>query len=105
MNKAQLIDAMVENSDLTKSVAAQALDAFIVSVTKALAAGYSVALVGFGTYSVKPRAARTGRNPKTGEPIQIAQAVIPNFKAGKLLKDAVAIGANAAAIVEEDLVE
>jgi DNA-binding protein HU-beta len=98
VNKAQLIDAIAESSDLTKSMAGQALDAFIGSVTKALAAGDSVALVGFGTFSVKSRAARTGRNPKTGEPIQIAEAVIPSFKAGKLLKDAVALVAEEEAI-------
>ena len=102
MNKAQLIDAIVESSDLTKSMAGQALDAFISSVTKALAGGDSVALVGFGTFSVKSRAARTGRNPKTGEPIQIAEATIPNFKAGKILKDAVAEGSNTA-VAEEAL--
>jgi DNA-binding protein HU-beta len=102
VNKAQLIDAIVESSDLTKSMAGQALDAFIASVTKALAAGESVALVGFGNFSVKSRAARTGRNPKTGAPIQIAEAVIPIFKAGKILKDAVAQG-SAAQVAEEAL--
>lgn len=93
VNKAQLIDAMVESSDLTKAVAGQALDAFIGSVSKALASGESVVLVNFGNFSVKSRAARTGRNPKTGQPIQIAASLIPTFKAGKLLKDAVAMPA------------
>jgi DNA-binding protein HU-beta len=105
VNKAQLIDSIVDASDMTKSMAGQALDAVIASITKALASGDSVALVGFGTFSVKSRAARTGRNPKTGEPIHIAEAVIPNFKAGKLLKDAVTAGATSAkaALAEEAL--
>ena len=89
MNKSDLIDAMAVSSDLSKAAAGRALDAMTDAITKALQDGDQVALVGFGTFSVKDRAARTGRNPQTGEPIQIAAAKIPGFKAGKSLKDAV----------------
>ncbi|MFT7491626.1 MAG: DNA-binding protein HU-beta [Pseudohongiellaceae bacterium] len=89
MNKAELIDSIAASADIPKAAAGRALDAVIESVQGALQKGDSVALVGFGTFSVKDRAARTGRNPQTGQPIQIAAAKIPNFKAGKSLKDAV----------------
>lgn len=89
MNKAELIDSIAASADIPKAAAGRALDAVIESVQGALKNGESVALVGFGTFSVKDRAARTGRNPQTGAPIQIAAAKIPNFKAGKSLKDAV----------------
>ena len=89
MNKAELIDSIAASADIPKAAAGRALDAVIESVQGALKNGESVALVGFGTFSVKGRAARTGRNPQTGAPIQIAAAKIPNFKAGKSLKDAV----------------
>jgi len=89
VNKSDLIDAMAASSDLSKAAAGRALDAMTDAITKALQDGDQVALVGFGTFSVKDRAARTGRNPQTGEPIQIAAAKIPGFKAGKSLKDAV----------------
>lgn len=89
MNKTELIDAIASQADLPKAAAARALDAFIDSVTGALKAGDSVTLVGFGTFDVKERAARTGRNPQTGNPISIAAAKVPGFKAGKGLKDAV----------------
>ena len=89
MNKAELIDSIAASTDIPKAAAGRALDAVIESVQGALKKGESVALVGFGTFSVKDRAARTGRNPQTGQPIQIAAAKIPNFKAGKSLKDAV----------------
>lgn len=89
MNKAQLVDAVAEAADLPKNIATKALDAMLDNITKALAAGDIVALMGFGTFSVKERAARTGRNPKTGEPINIAATNVPGFKAGKALKDAV----------------
>lgn len=89
MNKAELIDSIAASADIPKAAAGRALDAMIESVQGALQKGDSVALVGFGTFSVKDRAARTGRNPQTGEPIQIAAARIPSFKAGKSLKDAV----------------
>ena len=89
MNKSELIDAIAASADLSKASAGRALDAVTDSITAALKNGDQVALVGFGTFVVKERAARTGRNPKTGEPIEIAAANIPSFKAGKALKDAV----------------
>jgi len=89
MNKSELIDAMAESAELTKADAGRALDAFINTVTGALSSGDSVALVGFGTYSVKERAERKGRNPQTGREITIQAAKVPSFKAGKSLKDAV----------------
>lgn len=89
MNKSQLIDAIAEASALTKADAGRALDGFLSSVTKSLSNGNSVALVGFGTFSVKHRAERKGRNPQTSEEITIKAANIPSFKAGKSLKDAV----------------
>ena len=89
MNKSELIDAIAESADLTKAVAGRALDGFLGAVTSALSKGDSVALVGFGTYSVKERAERKGRNPQSGEEITIKAAKIPAFKAGKSLKDAV----------------
>ena len=89
MNKSELIDAMAGASQLTKADAARALDGFLKSVETALKAGDSVVLVGFGTFEVKERAERKGRNPQTGEEITIKAAKIPSFKAGKSLKDAV----------------
>ncbi len=89
MNKSELIDAVAASADLSKASAGRALDAALEAVTGALKNGDSVALVGFGTFSVKERAARTGRNPQTGNPIEIAAATVPAFKAGKALKDAV----------------
>ncbi|MEJ2044219.1 MAG: DNA-binding protein HU-beta [Reinekea sp.] len=89
MNKSELIDAVAAAADLSKAAAGRALDAMVDSVTEALKEGDQVVLVGFGTFSVKERAARTGRNPQTGEPIEISAAKVPSFKAGKALKDAV----------------
>jgi DNA-binding protein HU-beta len=89
MNKSELIDAIAESAELTKADAGRALDGFISAVTKALSGGDTVALVGFGTYAVKERAERKGRNPQTGAEITIKSAKIPSFKAGKSLKDAV----------------
>ncbi len=88
MNKTQLVENIAENADISKAAAGRALDAFIEAVSGSLKADESVALVGFGTFSVRTRAARTGRNPKTGEEIQIAEAKVPAFKAGKALKEA-----------------
>lgn len=88
MNKSELIDAIATGADLSKAAAGRALDATLDAMTKTLASGDSVSLVGFGTFSVKERAARTGRNPRTGEPIQIAASKNVAFKAGKALKDA-----------------
>jgi len=89
MNKSELIDAIAESSELTKADAGRALDGFISAVTSALGKGDAVALVGFGTFAVKERAERKGRNPQTGEEITIKAAKIPSFKAGKALKDSV----------------
>jgi DNA-binding protein HU-beta len=89
MNKSELIDAIAAASELTKSDAGKALDGFLEAVKTALSKGESVALVGFGTFSVKQRAERKGRNPQTGNEIIIKAAKIPAFKAGKTLKDVV----------------
>ncbi|RZQ53984.1 DNA-binding protein HU [Pseudoalteromonas phenolica] len=89
MNKAQLVEKMAADAEISKAAAARALESFTGAVTNSLKEGNSVALVGFGTFSVKERAARTGRNPQTGAEIQIAAANIPSFKAGKGLKDTV----------------
>ena len=89
MNKSELIEAVAESADIPKAVAARALDAMVESVTDSLKKGESVSLVGFGTFTIKERAARTGRNPQTGQPIEISAAKVPSFKAGKALKDAV----------------
>ncbi len=89
MNKSELIDGIAASADLSKASAGRALDAALDAITGALKEGDSVALVGFGTFAVKARAARTGRNPQTGNPIEIKAANVPGFKAGKALKDAV----------------
>ena len=89
MNKADFIEAVADGAELTKADAGRAVDAMIAAVTKALKKGDTVTLVGFGTFQVRKRAARTGRNPKTGESIKIAASQTPAFKAGKALKDAV----------------
>ncbi|MEW6996682.1 nucleoid-associated protein HU-beta [Colwelliaceae bacterium BS250] len=89
MNKSQLIEKIAAGADISKAAAGRALDSFITAVSDELKAGEQVALVGFGTFSVRDRAARTGRNPQTGAAIEIAAAKIPAFKAGKALKDAV----------------
>lgn len=89
MNKSELVSAIAEKSGISKSVAAKALDGFIESVTGALKKGDTVTLVGFGTYYVGERAARNGRNPKTGETIKIKASKTPKFRAGKNLKESV----------------
>ena len=89
MNKSELIEKMAQSADMTKADAERALNSLVSTVTEELAKGGDVSLVGFGTFKVNDRAARTGRNPQTGETIQIAAANIPAFKAGKALKDAV----------------
>lgn len=89
MNKSQLIDKIAAGADISKAAAGRALDSMIDAVTEALKKDDQVALVGFGTFSVRERSARTGRNPQTGETIQIAAAKVPSFKAGKALKDAI----------------
>ena len=89
MNKAELIDAIAEGAELSKNDAARALDATIAAITGALKNGDNVTVVGFGSFTVRTRAARTGRNPKTGAEIPIAASQNPVFKPGKALKDAV----------------
>lgn len=89
MNKGELIEAVAAAADLSKSDATKAVDAVVDSITRALKKGDQVAIVGFGTFSVKERAARSGRNPATGATIQIPASRAPGFKAGKALKDAV----------------
>ena len=89
MNKSELIEAIAASADIPKASAARALDAMVDSVTDSLKKGDSVSLVGFGTFHVKERAARTGRNPQTGQPIEIKAAKVPGFTAGKALKASV----------------
>ncbi|EEX67061.1 DNA-binding protein [Vibrio metoecus] len=89
MNKTQLIDFIAEKADLTKAQAKAALEATLGAVEGALKDGDQVQLIGFGTFKVNHRSARTGRNPKTGEEIKIAAANVPAFVAGKALKDAI----------------
>ncbi|KMK97650.1 transcriptional regulator HU subunit alpha [Aeromonas enteropelogenes] len=89
MNKSQLMDKIADGADISKAAAGRALDAFIDAVGEALKEGDQVALVGFGTFAVRERAARSGRNPQTGATIEIAAGKVPAFKAGKALKDAV----------------
>lgn len=89
MNKSDLVDAVAAESGLTKADAAKAVDALFNAVTDALKKGDEVRLVGFGTFAVSERAARTGKNPRTGEAIEIAASKQPKFKPGKALKDAV----------------
>lgn len=89
MNKAELIDAVSVQAGLQKAEATRAVDAVFDSIASALKSGDTVALLGFGTFVVKARAARAGRNPRTGETIEIAASKVPGFKAGKALKDAV----------------
>jgi len=89
VNKTELIDAIAASADLSKADAGRALDAVVDAVTDTLKKGDQVSLVGFGTFAVKHRAAREGRNPQTGATIQIKASNVPGFKAGKALKDAV----------------
>ncbi len=89
MNKSELIDAVASSADISKAAASRAVDAVVDSITDALKKDDQVTLVGFGTFVVRSRAARAGRNPQTGETIEIKAAKIPAFKAGKALKDAV----------------
>lgn len=89
MKKTDVINAVADAADLSKADAGRALDAFISVVTKALQSGDSVTLTGFGTFDVRTRAARQGRNPQTGATIKIKASKNPGFKAGKALKDAV----------------
>lgn len=88
MNKSDLVDAIAEAADISKAAAGRAIDALTDSIAIALKNGETVSIIGFGTFSVKERAARTGRNPQTGASIEIAASKSPAFKAGKALKDA-----------------
>jgi len=88
MTKAELVEFIAEKADLTKADAGRALDAVMEGVTKGLKDSGKVTLVGFGTFTAKKREARTGRNPQTGEAVAIAARVVPGFKAGNKLKDA-----------------
>lgn len=89
VNKSQLVDKIATDADISKAAAGRVLDSFMNAVTGALKDGETVSLVGFGSFSVRERAARTGRNPQTGATIEIAAANVPAFKAGQALKDAV----------------
>ena len=89
MNKAELVDSVASSANLSKADAGRAVDAVLGSISGSLSNGQQVAIVGFGTFSVKHRAARAGRNPRTGEAINIAASNVPGFKAGKGLKSAV----------------
>lgn len=89
MNKSELVDQIAAAADLPKNTTSKVLDALISTITQTLASGEEVALVGFGSFVVKVRPARTGRNPKTGEALQIKASKVPGFRAGKALKDAV----------------
>lgn len=88
MKKAEFIDAVAEISGLSKSDATKAVDAVVTVITDSLKQGDPIVLTGFGTFSVRQREARSGRNPRTGETIQISASSVPGFKAGKALKDA-----------------
>lgn len=88
VNKTELVDLIADKADISKASAARALDAALAGITAALQAGDQVSLVGFGTFAVKQRAERQGRNPKTGEALSIAASRAPGFKPGKVLRDA-----------------
>ncbi len=89
MTKADLVEKMAKDAGVSKAAAGKALDSFIEGVVKSVKKGNKVALVGFGTFSVSKRKARTGRNPQTGKPIQIPARKVPKFSAGKTFKQAV----------------
>lgn len=89
MNKTELIKSIATKAELSNKAAGAALEAFISSVTDALKTGDKVSLLGFGTFEVRTRPARTGKNPRTGEAVEVAEKKVPAFKAGKALKDAV----------------
>jgi DNA-binding protein HU-beta len=91
MNKSDLVDVIASAAVISKNIAGETLDALLQAVVGALSKGEQVTLVGFGTFAVRDRKERTGRNPKTGEPIKIAASKVASFKAGKSLKDAVRV--------------
>ena len=90
MNKTELIDHVAKDTGVTKAAAGRAVDSVLDGIVATLKTGDSVALLGFGTFEVKARAAREGRNPSTGAPLKIAAKKVPSFKAGKAFKDAIA---------------
>lgn len=100
MNRAELVDLISEKAELTKAAATRALDVLLEGMTSSLQNGDPVVIVNFGTFTVKQRAAREGRNPSTGEKIKIKASKVVSFKAGKALKDAV--GKSSKEIAEED---
>lgn len=100
VNKTEIIEHIAEQAEVSKAAATKALNAMLDAITSALRSGKSVSLLGFGAFSVKARAARIGRNPKTGQPINIEAATVPLFKAGKALKDAVNSGS---VVLEEEV--
>lgn len=87
MNKAEFIEAVADHAELTKADAGRAVDAMVAAITKALKKGDTVTLVGFGTFSVRKRGARTGRNPRTGESVEVEEKWVPFFKTGKELRE------------------
>jgi len=89
VNKAEMIDEIAQAAEISKSAAERAIDALVGAVKSSLKKGDDVTLVGFGTFYASARAARTGRNPRTGEALQIAASRVPKFRAGKALKDAI----------------
>lgn len=89
MNKSELVDAVAQNTQLSKAASGKAVDAVLSAISASLSKGESVALTGFGTFSLRERPARTGHNPKTGEPIEIKASKTPVFKAGKTLRDGI----------------
>ena len=89
MNKSELIEAMAQEADISKAAAAKALDGMVNAITAALKKGDTVTLVGFGTFYVGERAERKGRNPKTGEKVNVPEKYVPHFKAGKELRERV----------------
>jgi DNA-binding protein HU-beta len=97
MNKSELIDAIATRTELTKTASGKVLEAVIESIVTAVATGNGVSLVGFGSFKASPRAAREGKNPKTGEKIKIAATTVPKFTAGATFKAAVVDAATAAA--------
>jgi len=89
MNKSELVNSVAEGADISKAAAARAVDAMVGAVSGSLGKGEQVTIIGFGTFSIRERAARQGRNPQTGKPMQISASKSVGFKAGKQLKDAV----------------
>lgn len=93
MNKSELIDAVAAKTELTKAAAGRAVEMVLDTIAEAVAKGDSVSVIGFGSFEARKRAARTGKNPQTGEALNIAASTVPAFKAGKAFKDRVAAGA------------